>query len=105
MQGYRNSVRVQRTENSTQSTQKFLRRDVGEGVALQARPSALAPSAPAALRLLMRCCRAARSMSRASARSHQCCGLRTAAAATGSAAFGGAGAFVEIAYLKIRTVE
>ena len=56
---------------------------------------ALAPSAPAAHRLLMRFSRAARSMSRASARSQRCCGLRPQrpAPATGSAAFGRAGAF------------
>ena len=59
------------------STQKFLRRDVDGGGGGATRPSAaLAPSAPAAHRLLMRCSRAARSMSRASARSQRCCGLR-----------------------------
>ena len=59
------------------STQKFLRRDVDGGGGGATRPSAaLAPSAPAAYRLLMRCSRAARSMSRASARSQRCCGLR-----------------------------
>ena len=59
------------------STQKFLRRDVdGEGGGATRPSAALAPSAPAAHRLLMRCSRAARSMSRASARSQRCCGLR-----------------------------
>jgi hypothetical protein len=59
------------------STQKFLLRDVDGGWGGATRPSAaLAPSAPAAHRLLMRCSRAARSMSRASARSQRCCGLR-----------------------------
>ena len=59
------------------STQKFLRRDVDGGGGGATRPSAaLAPSAPAAHRLLMRCSRAARSESRASARSQRCCGLR-----------------------------
>ena len=68
---------LQRAETPTQEYPKVLRRDVdGEGGGA-ARPSAaLAPSAPAAHRLLMRCSRAARSMSRASARSHRCCGLR-----------------------------
>jgi hypothetical protein len=64
------------------STQKFLPRDVVGGGGGATRPSAaLAPSAPAAHRILMRCSRAARSMSRASARS------------SGAAAFGRAGAF------------
>ena len=68
---------LQRAENPTQSTQKFLRRDADGGGGGATRPSAaLAPSAPAAYRLLMRCSRAARSMSRASARSQRCCGLR-----------------------------
>ena len=57
------------------STQKFLRRGVDGG----------------GHRLLMRCSRAARSMLRASARSHRC--RPSAAATTGSAAFGRAGAF------------
>ena len=75
------------------STQKFLRRDVDGGGGGVSRPSAaLAPSAPAAHRLLMRCSRAARSQSRASARSQRCCGLRPQRPA-GSAAFGRAGAF------------
>jgi hypothetical protein len=57
------------------SIQKFLRRDVDGGGGGATRPSAaLAPSAPAAHRLLMRCSRAARSQSRASARSQRCFG-------------------------------
>jgi hypothetical protein len=50
---------------------------MGVGVALRGlRTAALAPSAPAAPRLLMRYSRAARSESRASARSQRCCGLQ-----------------------------
>ena len=61
---------LQRAENPTRSTQQFRRRDADGGGGGATRPSAaLAPSAPAAHRLLMRCSRAARSMLRASARS------------------------------------
>jgi hypothetical protein len=68
---------LQRAENPTQEYPKVFRRDVDGGGGGATRPSAaLAPSAPAAHRLLMRCSRAARSMSRASARSQRCCGLR-----------------------------
>jgi hypothetical protein len=53
---------------------------VGSRTCGAARPkAALAPSAPAAHRFLMRCARAARSESRASARSQRCCGLRARA--------------------------
>ena len=59
------------------STQKFPRRDVDGGGGGATRPSAaLVPSALATHRLLRRCSRAARSESRASARSQRCCGLR-----------------------------
>ena len=68
---------AQRAENPTQEYPKVLRRDVDGGGGGATRPwAALAPSAPAAHRLLMRCSRAARSQSRASARSQRCCGLR-----------------------------
>jgi hypothetical protein len=68
---------LQRAETPPRSTQKFPRRDVDGGGGGATRPSAaLAPSAPAAHRLLMRCSRAARSKSRASARSQRCWGPR-----------------------------
>ena len=68
---------LQRAEYPTEEYPKVLRRDVdGEGGGATRPSAALAPSAPAAHRLLMRCSRAARSKSRASARSQRCCGLR-----------------------------
>ena len=70
---------LQRAENPTEEylVPKSFFGDVDGGGGGATRPSAaLAPSAPAAHRLLMRFYRAARSMLRASARSHRCCGLR-----------------------------
>ncbi len=58
------------------STQKFFKVVDGGGGGATRPSAALAPSAPAAHRLLMRCSRAARSKSRASARSQRCCGRR-----------------------------
>ena len=68
---------LQRAENPTEEYPKVSSETLmGEGVALRGLRPRWRLRRPRHIGLLMRCSRAARSMSRASARSQRCCGLR-----------------------------